>query len=194
MLLQSYKHDWLYQAFLCVRELFTWPFKVLQCQRYLCETSFRGQPTYLLILVIFLKWAIFKAEGWKKKKKGTCLFLFPASSFAGDPFSAEHLPVAKPKPELLTVLQHSSIYSLLELNPGALEEFSAREKGQREAQILLFVGLFLQPPCQYLCAHLKARINFQHLLVCVMCTAVSLCVTLLSYDTWYYSEALISGA
>lgn len=32
-------------------------------------------------------------------------FLLPASSFAGDPFSAQHLPVAQPKPELLTGLQ-----------------------------------------------------------------------------------------
>lgn len=58
----------------CVRELFTWPFKVLQCQRYPRETSFRGQPTYLLIQVIFQKWAIFKAEDWKKKKKARAYF------------------------------------------------------------------------------------------------------------------------
>lgn len=121
------------------------------------------RPTYLSPHSSHLsKMGHFQSRRLKEEEKGTCLFLFPASSFAGDPFSAQHLPVAKPKPELLTVLQHCSIYSSLELNPGALQEPSAREKGQRETQILLFVGLFLQTRCQYLCARQKARISFHH--------------------------------
>jgi len=71
------------------------------------------------------------------------LFPFPASSFAADPFSAQRLPVAQPKPRVMTGLPHSTMCSLLELNSGASEESSGkgkRLKGLSDLAVCLLVS------------------------------------------------------